>query len=105
MAAEESGGKIVEALHELNVQTVISIPKVGPFDFSITNAVIYMWVGAFIVFILFYVAAKRSKKEPEGLQTLAEILIGMATGHLCGNWVRRARSTTTSSSPSSPTSW
>ncbi len=84
MAAEESGGKIVEALHELNVQTIIPIPKVGPFDFSITNAVIYLWVGAFIVFILFYVAAKRSKKEPEGLQTLAEILIGMATGHLCG---------------------
>jgi F-type H+-transporting ATPase subunit a len=84
MAAEESGGKIVEALHELNVQTIIPIPKVGPFDFSITNAVIYLWVGALIVFILFYVAAKRAKKEPEGLQTLAEILIGMATGHLCG---------------------
>ena len=44
MAAEESGNKIVEALHELNVQTIVSIPKIGPFDFSITNAVIYMWV-------------------------------------------------------------
>jgi F-type H+-transporting ATPase subunit a len=84
LLAEEGGSKIVEALHELNVQTIVSIPKVGPFDFSITNAVIYMWVGAAVVFGLFYWAAKRAKKEPDGLQTLAEILIGFATGHLCG---------------------
>ena len=84
MLAEQGGSKIVEALHELNVQNVVPIPKVGPFDFSITNAVIYMWVSAIIVFGLFYWAAKKSKKEPEGLQTLAEILIGFATGHLCG---------------------
>ena len=84
MLAEQGGSKIVEALHELNVQNVVPIPKVGPFDFSITNAVIYMWVSAIIVFALFYWAAKKSKKEPEGLQTLAEILIGFATGHLCG---------------------
>lgn len=92
MAAEaEAGGKIVEALHELNVQTVIEIPKVGPFDFSITNAVIYLWVGAIIVFALFYWAAKKAKKEPDGLQTLAEILIGFATGHLCGQLGEKGR--------------
>jgi hypothetical protein len=49
LLAEEGGNKIVTALHELNVQTIVSIPKVGPFDFSITNAVVYMWVSAFIV--------------------------------------------------------
>ncbi len=70
LLSEEGGNKIVEALHELNVQTIVSIPKVGPFDFSITNAVIYMWVSAVIVFLLFFIAAKRSKKEPERLQTI-----------------------------------
>jgi len=84
MAAEESGSKIVEALHELNVQTVVPLPQVGPFDFSITNAVIYLWVGAIVVFGLFFWAARRARKEPGRLQTLAEILIGFATGHLCG---------------------
>jgi F-type H+-transporting ATPase subunit a len=91
LLAEESGSKIVEALHELNVQTVISIPKVGPFDFSITNAVIYLWVGAVIVFFLFFWAARKAKNEPDGLQTLAEILIGFATGHLCGQLGEKGR--------------
>jgi F-type H+-transporting ATPase subunit a len=84
MLAEESGSKIVDALHELNVQTVISIPKVGPFDFSISNAVVYMWVSAIIVFGFFFIVAKRMKKEPDGLQTIAEILLNFATGHLTG---------------------
>jgi F-type H+-transporting ATPase subunit a len=87
----EGSSKIVEALHELNVQTIIPIPKVGPFDFSITNAVIYMWVGAIVVFGLFYWAAKKAKKEPDGIQTLAEILIGFATGHLCGQLGEKGR--------------
>jgi F-type H+-transporting ATPase subunit a len=84
MLAETSGSKIVEALHELNVQTVISIPKVGPFDFSITNAVIYMWVSAAIVFTFFYIVSRRLRKEPDGLQIVAEILLNFATGHLTG---------------------
>ncbi len=84
MAAEESASKVVGALHELNVQTVVSIPKLGPIDLSITNAVIYMWVSAAIVFLFFYIAAKRSRKEPEKLQTAAEILLNFATGHLTG---------------------
>jgi F-type H+-transporting ATPase subunit a len=84
MAAEEGASKIVEALHELNVQTVVSIPKVGPFDFSITNAVIYMWISAVVVFAFFYIVARRMRKEPDGLQTIAEILLNFATGHLTG---------------------
>lgn len=84
MLAEESGGKILEALHELNVQTIVSIPKVGPFDFSITNAVVYMWVAAAIVFLFFFIVARRLRKEPDGLQIVAEILLNFATGHLTG---------------------
>ncbi|MCL5735150.1 MAG: F0F1 ATP synthase subunit A [Actinobacteria bacterium] len=84
MLAEQGGSKIIDALHELNVQDVVSIPKVGPFDFSITNAVIYMWVSAAVVFAFFYIAARRMRKEPDGLQTIAEILLNFATGHLTG---------------------
>jgi F-type H+-transporting ATPase subunit a len=84
MLAEEGGSKIVEALHELNVQPIISIPKLGPFDFSITNAVIYMWVSAVIIFAFFFIVARRLRKEPDGLQIVAEILLNFATGHLTG---------------------
>jgi F-type H+-transporting ATPase subunit a len=89
--AAGSGGKIVEALTELNVNTIIEIPKVWKFDFSITNAVIYMWVAAVIVFLLFFIAAKRAKKEPDKLQTLAEIMINFATGHLTGQITEKGK--------------
>ena len=52
MAAEEGVSKITEALHELNVQVIWHGPKIGPFDMSITNAVIYMWLSAIVVFAL-----------------------------------------------------
>jgi F-type H+-transporting ATPase subunit a len=84
MLAEESGNKIVGALHELNVQPIVELPTVGPFDFSITNVVVYMWVSAFIVFAFFYIVARRLRKEPDGLQIVAEILLNFATGHLTG---------------------
>ena len=82
LLAEEN--KIVEALSEMNNQVIVSIPKVGPFDLSITNTVIYMWVSAVVVFTFFFIVAKRMKKEPDGLQTWAEILLNFATGHLTG---------------------
>lgn len=84
MAAEEGASKIVEALHELNVQTIVPIPKIGPFDLSISNAVVYMWASAFIVFLFFFIVSRRLRKAPDGLQTTAEILLNFATGHLTG---------------------
>lgn len=91
MAAEEATSKVVEALHDLNVQTVVSIPKLGPFDFSITNAVIYLWISAAVVFLFFFIVAKRLRKEPEAMQTFAEILIGFARGHLTGQIGEKGR--------------
>jgi F-type H+-transporting ATPase subunit a len=84
LEAGTQGSKIVEAMAELNNKAVIHLPKVGPFDFSITNTVLYMWLSAVIVFVLFFVAAKKMRKSPEGLQTTAEILLNFATGHLTG---------------------
>jgi F-type H+-transporting ATPase subunit a len=80
----ESGNKIVEVLtEELKIQELVPI-HLGPLNLSITNAVVYMWVSAIIVFLFFFIAAKRSKREPERLQTWAEIAVNFATGHLTG---------------------
>ena len=84
MAAEEVTSKVVEALHELNVQTLVQIPKVGPFDFSITNAVVYLWVSAVVVFLFFFIVSRRMHKNPGLMQSIAESLIGFGTGHLTG---------------------
>jgi F-type H+-transporting ATPase subunit a len=86
VAAEETTSKVVEALKELNVQKVVSIPKLGPFDFSITNAVIYMWVSAVVVFLFFFIVSRRTRmrKSPGLLQSVAESLVSFGRGHLSG---------------------
>lgn len=75
-----SSGKIVEALTELNLYKIVDIPKIWKFDFSITNGVVYIWFSALVVFLLFYIAAKRARKEPGKLQTLAEVMLNFGTG-------------------------
>jgi F-type H+-transporting ATPase subunit a len=84
VSAEAEANKITAALHELNVRDIITLPKVGPFDFSISNAVVYMWISAALVFIFFFIISKRLKKQPDGLQTVGETLMNFATGHLTG---------------------
>jgi F-type H+-transporting ATPase subunit a len=84
VSAEAEASKVTEALHELTVQPVIELPKLGPIDLSISNAVIYMWISALLVFIFFFVVARRLRKEPDTLQTIGEILLNFATGHLTG---------------------
>jgi F-type H+-transporting ATPase subunit a len=84
VAAAEGESKIVEALKELNLQTVWHTVKIGPFDFSISNAVIYMWVAALIVFVFFFIVARRARKSPDSVQSFAEILLNLSTGHLTG---------------------
>ncbi len=91
MSAEAEANKVAEALHELNVQTIISIPKIGPFDFSISNAVLYMWVSALVVFVFYLVIAKGLKKQPGGLQTVGEALLNFATGHLTGQFGEKGK--------------
>jgi F-type H+-transporting ATPase subunit a len=75
VSAEAEANKITAALHELNVRDIITLPKVGPFDFSISNAVVYMWISAALVFIFFFIISKRLKKQPDGLQTVGETLM------------------------------
>ena len=43
-----------------------------------------MWVSAVVVFAFFFIVSRRLRKEPDGLQTVAEILLNFATGHLTG---------------------
>lgn len=88
---EESAGKILEVLHELNVQPVWELPKIGPVDMSISNAVIYMWLSAAVVFIFFFIISRRLRREPDGLQTVGEILLDFGTGHLTGQIGEKGR--------------
>lgn len=82
--AAAEGNKITHALEELNVQPIWDLPAIGPFDFDITNAVVYMWVSAIVVFAFFFIVSRRLRKQPDLLQTLAEVVLNFGTGHLTG---------------------
>jgi F-type H+-transporting ATPase subunit a len=86
VSAEASENVVGEVLHELNVQPIISIPKLGPFDFSITNAVVYMWASALVVLVIWMLIVRKAKKEPGKMQTVGETLLNFATGHLTGQF-------------------
>jgi F-type H+-transporting ATPase subunit a len=91
LLAGEAESKVVEALKELNVHPVVSIPKVGYFDFSITNAVIYLWVSAAVVFLIFFFASRRMRNRPGFLQNLGESLVSFGRGHLTGQMGEKGR--------------
>jgi len=86
VAGEAESSKVIEALQELNVQKIIDIPKLGPIDLSITNAVIYVWVSAIIVFLFFFIVSRRNRmrNNPGLLQSFAESMVSFGTGHLAG---------------------
>jgi F-type H+-transporting ATPase subunit a len=87
----EASSKVVEALHELDVQTIVRIPKIGPLDLSITNAVIYLWVSAVVVFLFFFIVSRRLHREPDKMQTVAEMFLGFGTRHLTGQIGEKGR--------------
>jgi F-type H+-transporting ATPase subunit a len=87
VSAGETTSKVIQAIEELNVSDpIVKIPALGPFDFSITNAVIYLWVSAIIVFLFFFIVSRRARmrNSPGLLQSIAESLVGFGRGHLSG---------------------
>src|SRR5687767_3567177 len=47
--------------------------NIGPFDMTITNAVVNIWLAAAAVIFLFWSAAKKPKLVPSGIQNTIEM--------------------------------
>lgn len=83
-AAAEGSSKVVEVLeHELTTQPLVDI-HLGGLDLSISNAVVYLWASAIVVFLIFFIASKRMRNRPGLLQSFAESLVNFGRGHLTG---------------------
>jgi F-type H+-transporting ATPase subunit a len=91
VAAAETTSKVVEVLkEELTPQTLVNI-HVGGLNLSITNAVVYLWVSAVVVFLIFFIASRRMRNRPGLLQSFAESLVGFGRGHLTGQIGEKGR--------------
>ena len=74
-AAQEEQSPILQLIEHLTPHRYSWAPewKFGSVDMSFTNAVLNIWLAAFAVIILFYVAANKPRVVPRGLQNAIEM--------------------------------
>ncbi len=80
----EEGGGAVDPLHHFELHNIKEIDLFG-IDLSITQAVLWMWIAAGLVFIVLTFVAMTLKKYPKGLQNLVEVLVGFLRNELVIN--------------------
>jgi F0F1-type ATP synthase membrane subunit a len=93
-------------MHQFMIQKIVELPSItvpglGAIDLSITNSIAAMLLSAFLI-ITFYAFAGKGAVVPGRLQTVGEMLYGIADGLTSRSSATTARSTCPSSSPCSP---
>jgi F-type H+-transporting ATPase subunit a len=75
-AAKEEQSPFLTLLEHLNPHHYAFMPTwtVGKIDLSITNAVINIWLAAFLVVAVFSVAASKKQLVPKGIQNVIEVM-------------------------------
>ncbi len=68
-------GKAAFILEELADKVIIPLPKILGIDFSITKAVIMMWISAAIIVAVFTLAFRTKKLVPRGLANFLEAIV------------------------------
>jgi len=73
-ASSQDEGPFIKLLEHLNPHHYSWSPRImaGPIDLSITNAVVNIWLAAFLVVLLFWVAANKRSIVPRGIQNGVE---------------------------------
>ena len=60
-------------MHQFNIYRIGPEIKIGNFDFSFTNASLFMAISSFAILILFYLGAKKKSIVPSKLQLISEL--------------------------------
>lgn len=68
----------VQVAQEFQLEPIIKLPAIGPVDFSITKAVIYLWMATAVLVIVALVIARTLKTQPGRFQALLELLYSLA---------------------------
>jgi F-type H+-transporting ATPase subunit a len=83
---------------EFTLHPVIKLPKVGPIDFSITKAVIYLWLAVLVVCLFAALVRHAIKPRPDAtapgkLQVTVEGVYEIAHDAIAGSVMRRGSAT------------
>jgi F-type H+-transporting ATPase subunit a len=82
-----------DVAREFTLEPVVKLVKIGPFDLSITKAVIYLWVATAIIVVLAIVVSRNIKKEPSRFQFAMETLYDLARNGIAGSVMKVGQAT------------
>ena len=68
----------LEIAAEFDLQPLVSLPTIGPFDLSITKAVAYLWIATAVIVVVAIVIARNIKPQPSRFQYTMEALYELA---------------------------
>ncbi len=70
----KEAGQPVNLLHHFELHPIVELNFFGV-DFSITQAVVWIWIGLCVVFILLMLVARTLKRYPMGMQNMVEMIL------------------------------
>ena len=78
---------------EFELKPLIELPTIGPFDLSVTKAVVYLWITAAILIVFSLLVRWSLKREPGRFRVLVEVLYGLAHDGIVGAVMKSGRAT------------
>ncbi len=83
----------LEIAGEFKLQPLVHLPSVGPFDLSITKAVVYLWIATAVIVVLALVIARNLRQQPSRFQFAMEALYELAYGGITASVMKSGVST------------
>ena len=78
---------------EFNLEPIIKLPAIGPFDLSVNKAVIYLWLATAIIVVLAVVISRSLKVTPGRFQYAVETLYELARDGIVGSVMKSGKAT------------
>ena len=78
---------------EFELKPIIELPTIGPFDLSVTKAVVYLWITAAVLIVFSLLVRRSLKREPGRFRVLVEMLYGLAHDGIVGAVMKSGRAT------------
>lgn len=74
MASQSNGGQVIDPVHHFELHPLVEIHLFG-IDFSITQAVVWIWIAVIVLFTSLALVARTLKYYPSGAQNFVEMIV------------------------------
>ena len=78
---------------EFTLEPLVRLPTIGPFDLSITKAVVYLWLALAIILVVSLLIHRSLRLEPSRFQFAMETLYELARNGIVGSVMKTGQET------------